>query len=524
MKKALKITGITLASLVGLVLVVAGIAVAVVTSSGRLTKMVKKYAPQFVNCEMQLGKADLTLFKTFPNIGVDIENVALINPMAGSPSDTLANINNLIVVVDAKKFLKEKEIVVRRCILEDAFVNLYTDSIGNSNLNVFNSKEDNDTTKTSFDYLVDIEEVKLKNSTVFYTDDRNGMVTQGRGLNLDLEGSMMNDTIDVELGLEASSLSLWMNDIDLAINDLGLNFDGTLEQKEVLDCLFELHTPDICLTLNETYLEHDTLNLGTYLNLDLNRKEARFDDLEIGLNQYEITVRGNAKKEENKDVDLYINLFTNDLIIEDVLTYLPEKLQKRLNSIEYAGKLRVEDAIVRGVYNDSLMPRILAQIETENATVNVPNLPYPITEINLDADLDLDLNSTDNSVTVNAMNAKFNRSDLNVSGVVDDLLGDIGLKIKVKGDVPMADIKGFLPKNMKLNGRTNLDLTTNFTVEQLMKSLKDYNLNRLKANGTLKIKDFAFDMDTIHAVAPLLNVALAMPASAKQKGKSGAYI
>ena len=86
MKKALKITGITLASLVGLVLVVAGIAAAMITSSGRLTKMVRKYAPQFVNCEMQLGKADLTLFKTFPNVGIAIENVALINPMPGSYS------------------------------------------------------------------------------------------------------------------------------------------------------------------------------------------------------------------------------------------------------------------------------------------------------------------------------------------------------------------------------------------------------------------------------------------------------
>ena len=524
MKKALKITGITLASLVGLVLVVAGIAVAVVTSSGRLTKMVKKYAPQFVNCEMQLGKADLTLFKTFPNIGVDIENVALINPMAGSPSDTLANINNLIVVVDAKKFLKEKEIVIRRCILEDAFVNLYTDSIGNSNLNVFNSKEDNDTTKTSFDYLVDIEEVKLKNSTLFYTDDRNKMTAQAQGFNLDLEGSMMNDTIDAELGLEALSLSLRMNDIDLAINDLELKFDGTLEQKEIIDCLFELHTPDVSFAFKENYLQHDTLNLDAYLNLDMVRKKAHFDDWDIGLNQYEITVRGSAEILENKDIELDVNLFTNTLDIENVMAYLPEKLQKRLNSIGYAGKMRVKDAVVVGTYNDSLMPLISAKILTDNAMVNVPSLPYPLTEINLDADLDLDLNSSANSVTVNAMNAKFNRSDLNVSGVVDDLMGDIGLKLKVKGDVPMADIKGFLPKTMKLNGRTNLDLTTNFTVEQLMKSLKDYNLNRLKANGTLKIKDFAFDMDTIHVAAPLLNVALALPASAKQKGKSGAYI
>ena len=524
MKKALKITGITLASIVGLVLIVAGVAVAMVTSSGRLTKMVKKYAPQFVNCEMQLGKADLTLFKTFPNIGVDIENVALINPMAGSPSDTLANIDNLIVVVDAKKFLKEKEIVVRRCILEDAFVNLYTDSIGNSNLDVFNAKKDNDTTSSSFDYLVDIEEVKLKNSTLFYTDDRNKMTAQAHGFNLDLEGSMMNDTIDAELGLEALSLSLRMNDIDLAINDLELKFDGTLEQKEILDCLFELHTPDVSFAFKENYLQHDTLDLDAYLNLDMVRKKAHFDDLDIGLNQYEITVRGSAEILENKDIELDVNLFTNTLDIENVMAYLPEKLQKRLNSIGYAGKMRVKDAVVVGTYNDSLMPLISAKILTDNAMVNVPSLPYPLTEINLDADLDLDLNSTANSVTVNAMNAKFNRSDLNVSGVVDDLLGDIGLKLKVKGDVPMTDIKGFLPKTMKLNGRTNLDLTTNFTVDQLMKSLKDYNLNRLNANGTLKIKDFAFDMDTIHAAAPLLNVALAMPASAKQKGKSGAYI
>ena len=108
MKKALKITGITLAALVGLVLIVAGVAVAMVTSSGRLTKMVKHYAPRFVNCEMELGRANLTLFKTFPNVGVDIEHVALINPMEGSPSDTLANIDDLTVVVDIKKLMKEK--------------------------------------------------------------------------------------------------------------------------------------------------------------------------------------------------------------------------------------------------------------------------------------------------------------------------------------------------------------------------------------------------------------------------------
>ena len=262
MKKALKITGIVLASLVGVVLIVAGIASALITSSGWLTKQVKKYAPEFVTCQTELGKADLTLFKTFPNVGIDIENVALINSMVGSPSDTLANIDDLTVVLDLKKLLKEKEIVIRKCILEDAFVNLYIDTLGNNNFNVFKTKEDNDTTKTTFDYLVDIEEVKLKNTDLIYTDNRNEMTAHSRGLNLDLKGKMQDKDIDADLSLNAEDLTLKTKAIQLALNTLDLGFDGKVAQYDQIDGTLKLTTPDICLNLNEPYLEHDTLSLN----------------------------------------------------------------------------------------------------------------------------------------------------------------------------------------------------------------------------------------------------------------------
>lgn len=522
MKKALKITGITLASLVGLVLIVAGIAVAMITSSGRLTKMVKKYAPQFVNCEMELERADLTLLKTFPNVGIDIEKVALINPMVDSPSDTLANIDHLIVVIDVKKFLKEKEIVVRKCILENAFVNLYTDSLGQNNFNVFNSS--NDDTSSSFDYRVDIEGVKLKNTTLLYADGRNAMTAQAQGLNLDLKGKMQDKDINANLTLNADDISLKMNAIQLASKTLNLGFDGEVAQLDQVKGTLKLATPDISLNLNEPYLENDTLRLTLPLAFSLKETKGHLGQAQIGLNRYLINVDGDVERAENGDINLDLALNTSTLIIEDVLTYLPEKLQQKLSSIKYSGKVSLSDVEVKGTYNDSLMPLIKAKVMTDNAMVNIPKLPYPFTDVNLDAYLDLDFNSEDNSLIINDVKAKFNRSNFTANGVVDDLLGDMGLKLKVKGDVPMTDLKTFLPKNMKLSGRTSLDLTTNFTVAHLMKSLDDYNLNRLKVNGGLKIKDFAFDMDTIHAEAPLLNVGLILPASAKQKGQKGAYV
>ena len=523
MKKALKITGIVLASLVGLLLIVVGIAVGMISSSGRLTKMVKKYAPEFVTCQTELGKADLTLFKTFPNVGIDIENVALINPMVGSPSDTLANIDDLTVVLDLKKLLKEKEIVIRKCILEDAFVNLYIDTLGNNNFNVFKTKEDNDKT-SSFDYLVDIEEVKLKNTDLIYTDDRNEMTAQSRGLNLDLKGKMQDKDIDANLSLNAEDLTLKMKAVQLALKTLDLGFDGKVAQYDQIDGALNLATPDICLNLTEPYLEHDTLSLNLPLQFSLKDMKGHLEKAQIGLNRYIIDVDGDVAIAENNDVNLDLALNTNTLVVEDVLTYLPEKVQQKLSRIEYSGKAALSDVEVKGTFNDSLMPLIKAKILTDNAKVNVNKLPYPFTEVNLDGDLDLDLNSDANSLIVNNISAKFNRSKLTANGVVDDLLGDIGLKLKVKGDVPLTDIKSYLPKNVKLNGRTNFDLTTNFTYEQLMKSLDDYNLNRLSAKANLKVNNFTFDMDTIHASAPMLNVGLTLPASAKQKGQKGAYI
>ena len=523
MKKALKITGITLASLVGLVLVVAGIAVAMVTSSGRLTKMVKKYAPQFVNCEMQLGKADLTLFKTFPNVGIEIDNVALINPMAGSPSDTLANIDNLIVVVDAKKLRKENAIVVRRCILEDAFVNLYTDEEGQNNFDVFNTSKD-DTTSTTFDYLVDIEEVKLVNSNLLYTDARTQLKGSAKGLDLDLKGQMKDKDINADLVLLADDLSLKLKNMDLTLQSVNLDFDGDIGQYDQIDGTLKLRTPNANLSLGEPYLENDNLNLTLPVSFSIEQLAGHLNQAQIGLNDYLILLDGDAAVAKNGDVTLDFDLNTNTLIVEDVLTYLPQDLQQTLSNVKYAGKLNIKEAKVQGSVTDSLLPLITAKITSDDLTVDVPDLPYPFKVAELDGLLSLDLNQKEGQVKVNSLNAKFNRSDLKISGLVDDLLGDIGLKLKVNGDVPMTDVKGFLPKNLKLNGRTNLDMTTNFTVEQLLKSLKDYNLNRLSAKANLKVRDFAFDMDTLHASSPLLNIGLTLPASAKEKGRKGAFV
>ena len=108
MNKPLKITLISLGSLLGLVLIVAIIACWLVLTPTRLTAIVRNQAPNFINCDFDIEQADLTIVKSFPKVGLKINEVLLVNPMEGSPSDTIAFIDECIVSVDIKKFLNEE--------------------------------------------------------------------------------------------------------------------------------------------------------------------------------------------------------------------------------------------------------------------------------------------------------------------------------------------------------------------------------------------------------------------------------
>ena len=525
MKKALKITGITLASVVGLVLIVAGIAIAMVTSSGRLTKMVKHYAPQFVNCEMELDRASLTLFKTFPNVGVGIEHVALINPMEGSPSDTLANIDELTVVVDIKKLLKEKTIEVRRCILEKAFVNIYNDSLGNSNLNVFNTKDGADTINIPFDYLVDIEEIKLINSTAFISDERSELWIQAKDFDLNLKGQFQDDDILAELDMYVDDFYLLSYATPFGLKKVNIGFIGGMKQFDQIEGVVTLDTREIQLTPDESLPLDEPLSIALPFQFNIKNLLGHYTKGEASFKDYHLYLDGDVEIAENGNLVFDFGMNTNTVALENLLSYLPEELQKRFNTNGSQDMLDLTTANAKVTINTSLLPLSLVGIQANDLAVNVSSLPHPFLDLDADILLAVDLSKIkSDSIGVNNLTAKIYHSTLDVKGGVCDLSGDVLLKLDVKGNVPLSDVKSFLPKTMALKGRTLFNLTTNFTVDNLTKTLEDYNLDRLSAKADLRFRNLAFDMDTIHATVPQFDVNLVLPASSKQRGKTGAYV
>lgn len=231
MKKALKIFAVALSSIIGLVLLVIGLAVWVVFTPERLTPIVREVANEYVQCEHTIGKVELTFFSTFPRFGLSIDSVTLINPIEGAPKDTVVAIPQMKVSLDVMDLLEKQTVTVNELRLPDVVANIYVDGEGRANYDVValpaDTVEDSDTTSTGLPLQkIVVEQLLVSARHLHYTDKTQGLAETINNLQLTIDNAQVSmdslllavDNIQLAAGVRHSSLAL------------GGKVEGTLER------------------------------------------------------------------------------------------------------------------------------------------------------------------------------------------------------------------------------------------------------------------------------------------------------
>lgn len=231
MKKALKIFAVALSSIIGLVLLVIGLAVWVVFTPERLTPIVREVANEYVQCEHTIGKVELTFFSTFPRFGLSIDSVMLINPIEGAPNDTVVAIPQMKVSLNVMDLLEKQTVTVNELRLPDVVANIYVDSEGKANYDVLalpaDTVEDSDSTSTTLPLQkIVVEQLLVSARHLHYTDNTQGLSEAINNLQLTIDNAQVS----------MDSLRLAVNNIQLAAGvrhsslALGGKAEGTLER------------------------------------------------------------------------------------------------------------------------------------------------------------------------------------------------------------------------------------------------------------------------------------------------------
>lgn len=522
MKRALKITGITLGSLLGLVLIALVVAYFTLTSPKRLTRLVQKHLPEYVTFDVQLEQAKLTL-KTFPDIGLELDQVVILSPMEGAPSDTLARVGKLTLAVNAKKYIKEKDIVVKRCLLDDVYANIFTNEEGKSNLDIFKSKTE-DTTSTKFTSLVDLQEVKISNAEVLFANMQSNIQAQAQGLGIDLKGSFKEDDAECKMELQSKLFELSMPALQCQTNGLSVNFDGTVKDFDHINGTAILDSPDLNLNVGYRVIRNEPLHLFLPVSLSLKDMTGLLKNGTIGLNDYQIQLpHTDFNLHDPNGIALNVDFSTNTLNVEDVISRLPVKVYDVLSKFEFKGNIVLTNGHLNGYIGDSILPVITADVHATDAGMRVAQLPYPFTQANFDTHLSFDLNDSLNTRDI-TLSCMMNRTKFDVTGSVTDITDDMAFDVDLDSDFVLKDLKGMLPKTVALSGQGPLKLKLKCTLNELLQSINQMSFEKLNAQADFAINNFNFDMNDIHASSPKMNLALTIPAANKTKGRKGAYL
>lgn len=210
MKKALKVIGIVLVSLLGVVAATIGIACWLIFTPARLTPIAQKAADKYISCDTHIGKANITLFKTFPQLGLAVDDVVIINPVEGAATDTVAAIRELDASIDIKRLIKTHEIVVNGIDLNGGKAYIYTAADGTSNIDIF-PKSDKEKDKEGFDLsslTLDVDHLTTQDLDITYCSRKDSIDASAKGTSLNVKGALNKGNIKAQAELAAKHAML----------------------------------------------------------------------------------------------------------------------------------------------------------------------------------------------------------------------------------------------------------------------------------------------------------------------------
>ena len=404
-KKALKITGITLGSLVGVVLIMVALVCWIVFSSSGLTKVAQKALDDFSPAPAKIDNVDLTLVKSYPFLAFRLNGLVIYDDMEESPSDTLAAINKLAVTVDFKSLYKERKIILTNLYVNGVLANAFTTADGRSNLDVFGTSKEEEKPKDDegMDIYADLQKISIENVSASYIDLKSGINAGINDIDLELKGLLNYDSLEAKTTINVASVKAAMkNDsIDAAADMTDLKLNGNLTKYgDDVDA-------DITITLKGS-----TAKFGT---MDAALKNLKFiaDNVSFALG-----------KDGFKDLVAGLNLSASDLSFSsDGMSTTTGKLSMKADKAVFTG-----DSInVSGFNFDSRT--ISLELEDSVGTLTKAGIDKVLLDI--EGAMKLDMSNVNSNLALNVEGTTFEKGgESPISVITDNVSFDADGKIQ----------------------------------------------------------------------------------------------
>lgn len=456
-KKTLKISGITLGTVLLVLLVAIAFVINFIVTPKKLTPVVLDAANQTLNAHLDMESVELTFFSTFPQFGLKVKNGSLVskalNDSSWCKTDSLLSFKECVLTVNPIAYLTENRIVVHNLSLEEVAVYAYRNKTGKANWEVTRVSVDTipaDTASTDFNSEIDIRNIELKHANLVF-DDRN---------------------TDIYSRIDDANLKLRLS-LTKGVSTLGLKFDN----KNIL-----------FWQQGELLVNKIATSLRTDIMVDRQTAVWKLKDTELDVNGIRLDVNGAFRRDTvAKTIGMDLEYGLHAPSMETVLRMIPKSYVKD-TKVSAKGEVTVSGR-VRGVYGDKKLPAVSLKIGIKEASAQYKDLPYGIDEVTADFDAYVDLMRHQPSyLNLKIFHFKGAHTEVLADAKVDDLLDDPLITFHTKSTVDLDALAKTFPlqESVTITGKLDADMG----MKCRLSALKKQDIGRMKLGGKLELKDF----------------------------------
>lgn len=415
--KILKWTGISLASILGLMFILP------LLFPGKIAEEVKLFANKKLQGDLNFTEANLSFFNHFPSLTVTLTDFSL-NGSAPYANENLVKANEVAFGINVAKLVFDSEISIDKIFVSDADINVLVNENGQANYNVYvaePSQQSTDGSETS----LKLANIEIKNAKLHYHDLSTKMLIEATGFNYAGNGDLDQSVFDLYT--------------KATIDSFDFTYDG------------------------ELYLKNKQINANLITKVNTNSLAFVFEQNDLKINKLPIDFKGKFNFLSN-GYDIDFNIQSIDSKLNDFFTALPPAFVTWLDKSKVQGSTDIIFSL-KGKYiaSESKNPDMHFNMKIRDGFVNYNKSKHSATNIFLNFDTKLpSLDTEKMEVTIDSVYLNVNEDYL--KGIVKtqgmstpkiDLLIDSQLDLAELNrafGIPTIDVKGKLKAKVKSVG------------------------------------------------------------------------
>lgn len=468
MKKVVKWTSIVFGGL--LICILAAAFIIPIVFKDDIKAAIDKELATAVNADVvfDVDKFSLSLFSNFPNLTVEMLDLGVINraPFAG---EILFATEKFEVEVNLKNILFGDELRLKGISLVRPVINILVLEDGRANYDIAIPSADTvaaDEGTSEFSFGIDHWQI--------------------------LDGNMVYDDKSIPFFMEMK----------------GMNHSGSGDFNEAL---FDLTTKTAADTLTVgydgvEYISNKRVELDAIISIAEEYTKYTFKENTAKINDFVMSFDGWFKMNEN-DYGMDISFKSPNNSFKSILSLIPGMYTESFGSIETKGVLAFS-GFAKGIYSEKQMPAFNLNLVVKDAMFKYPELPTPISNINLDLLIDNKDGIIDHTVIdLKKLHLDFGANPVDARALITALY-PTNLDAEVSAALNLAEVGKMFPLDgLDMKGNYALNLKAKGVYDSIKGSIPAIDAAMSLAKGYVKSSEFPVPIEDLHFSSTIKNAS-----------------